>query len=325
MPVETDSWTDLLRQGLQRGDAALLGGVPKTDLHCHALLSAPHETYTRLLGHSLPPPPQVFGSFQAFSAYIATNLLPALTGASAVRTLIRAAFERMAAEGVVYAEMSFDLLVPDFIGMRIEEFAALIDEERQCVAERVTVAPEIGIARGLPIDEVAPRLRAWIATGIWRSIDLYDDENLGTLDDFAPLYRDAADNGLKLKAHAGELCGAAVVRDSVERLDLHAVQHGVRAADDPEVADFLAERGTILHLCPTSNYSLGVCAKLETHPARQLFDHGVKITVNSDDFTLFGASVSDELLNLVKMGFSADDIEQVVRNGLAEIPGPHRR
>src|SRR5262249_6255221 len=150
--------------------------------------------------------------------------------------------------------------------------------------------------------------------------DLYDDETVGVLSDFAPLYRYAAEHGLKLKAHAGELCGAQAVRDSVELLDLHAVQHGIRAADDPHVAAFLAERGTLLHLCPTSNYSLGVCESLETHPARYLFDRGVKITVNSDDYTLFGAGASDELLTLSRMGFSADEIEQVIQNGLAEIP-----
>ncbi len=265
--------------------------------------------------------PKVFGSFQAFAEYIAGNLLPALVSAQAVRTIVRAALERMIADGVVYAEMSFDVLLPEFIGMRIEAFASLLAEEIGRVSDRSRVAPEIGIGRGLPPDEVSRRLKRWVATGVCRSIDLYDDENLGVLTEFAPLYRFAADHGLKLKAHAGELCGPQAVRDSVEVLNLHAVQHGVRAAEDPAVADFLARRGTLLHVCPTSNHALGVCASLDDHPARRLFDHGVKITVNSDDFALFGASVSDEILNLARMGFSAEDIARIVENGLQEIPG----
>lgn len=75
-----------------------------------------------------------------------------------------------------------------------------------------------------------------------------------------------------------------------------------------------------LNLCPTSNYSLGVCEAYEAHPARQLFAQGVTVTVNSDDFALFGANVSDELLRLAQMGFSADEIVQVVENGLAQQP-----
>jgi len=34
--------------------------------------------------------------------------------------------------------------------------------------------------------------------------------------------------------------------------------------------------------------------------------------------------MSDELLNLAKMGFSGDDIERIVENGLAERPAPWR-
>ena len=322
--MHAESWKPILEQALERGDATMLARVPKTDLHCHALLSAPFETYAAILGRPLPPPPRVFGNFRAFANYITANLLPAMPEPGAVRTLVGAALDRLVAEGVVYAEMSFDLLVPEFIGLSAEEFAAIVSAECERVAGRLHLAPEIGIARGLPADEVEPRLRRWIATGVWRSIDLYDDETVGTLSDVAPLYRYAAEHGLKLKAHAGELCGAQAVRDSVELLDLHAVQHGVRAADDPHVVAFLAERGTLLHLCPTSNYSLGLCESLETHPARYLFDQGVKITVNSDDYTLFGAGASDELLTLSRMGFSADEIEQVIQNGLAEIPGTTR-
>lgn len=324
-PVLSNEDTALLSRALAQRDRAALARVPKTDLHCHVLLSAPRDVYEHLLGHSLPPVPKVFSSFSDFGGYIASHLLPAWNGVRAVRRLIRAAFERMAADGVVYAEISFDLLLPEFIGLRAQEYADVVREESERVADRVTIAPEIGISRGLPPDEVAPRLRQWIATGAFRSIDLYDDEHLGELRTFVPLYRLAEENGLKLKAHAGELRGAEIVRESVEALHLHAVQHGVRAAESPPVMSFLAERGTVLHLCPTSNYALGVCAGRGNHPARRLFDEGVRITVNTDDFTLFGAGVSDELLNLYAEGFAAHEIVQITNNGLAEIPAGCRR
>ncbi|HVM96185.1 MAG TPA: hypothetical protein VMT89_07335, partial [Candidatus Acidoferrales bacterium] len=187
------------------------------------------------------------------------------------------------------------------------------------VADRLSVAPEIGIARGLPPAEAERRLRSWLASGVGRSIDLYDDENLGDLRDFAPLYRLAKDHGLRLKAHAGELLGPEAVRNAVDTLELDAVQHGVRAVEDPHVADLLAERGIVLHLCPTSNVALGVVNKVETHPARRLHEHGVRITVNTDDYALFAADVSDELLNLQRMGLDADTIGDIVQIGLEQI------
>jgi hypothetical protein len=211
-------WLPLLERALAEADAGALVAIPKADLHCHGLLSVPLGTYERVRGRSLPPPPRVFGDFERFGAYIIEHLLPALTDGAAVRALVRAAFERLVADGVVYAEMSFDLLLPQ----------------------------------------------------------------------------------------------------AVEALGLTAVHHGVRAAEDPETAAWLAERGVVLHVCPTSNYSLGVCASLESHPARALFEQGVALTVNTDDFTLFGAGACDELLNLARMGFSTGEIARVIENGLAQ-------
>jgi adenosine deaminase len=105
-------------------------------------------------------------------------------------------------------------------------------------------------------------------------------------------------------------------------LGLDAVHHGVRAAEDRATTAWLAKRGTVLHVCPTSNYSLRVCESLAAHPARRLYDEGVALTVNSDDFTLFGAGVCDELLNLTRMGFTAPEIAGLIETGLGEEP-PH--
>jgi adenosine deaminase len=315
--VDVD-WKPALVRALETGDRAALARIPKTDLHCHALLSAPIETYAAVLG-DLPPVPRRFGSFQAFAGWVAAHLLPALPDPGVVRRVLRAALDRMVADGVVYAEMSFDLIVPDFLQMPVEEFAAMVQEEAARVAAHLRLAPEIGISRGLPPEQAMPRLRAWIATGVFRSLDLYD-ENLSRLEDFVPLYRLAGEHGLRLKAHAGEMCGPEGVRRAVELLGLQAVQHGVRAVEDPSVVDFLARRQTILNVCPTSNWSLGVYETLEHHPAPRLAAAGVRLTANSDDFTLFGAEVSDELVNLVHMGIAPAEVARMVETGLGHIP-----
>ncbi len=314
------AWREALRDAIRANDRAGLRRVPKTDLHCHGLLSAPDATYAELLGRPLPPRPLVFGSFAAFSNYITSNLLPVMTGPASVRQVLRGGLDRLVEDGVVYAEVSFDVLVPDFIGIRCEAFSELVAEEAERVRDRLHLSADIGISRVVPPDEAEWRAKMWMATGVFRGIDLYDDETAGVTQDFAPLYRLAADKGLKRKAHAGEMCGAAGVRESVEALELDAVQHGVRAAEDPSVVDLLAERGVTLNICPTSNLALGVCASYEAHPARELVARGVRITVNSDDYALFGADVCDELLNLVRMGFDLDQIEAAVATGLAQIP-----
>jgi len=313
-------WLPTLESALAAGDVGALASIPKTDLHCHGLLSAPPAVYEQVIGHALVPPPRRFADFDDFSRYIVEHLWPALRELRGVRALTRGAFERLIADGVVYAEMSFDLLLPQALGLSAAQFAAVLGEEVDRVADRVTIAPEIGVNRALPADAVLPLAQDWIDTGVYRSIDLYGDERLGDATAFAPVYELAAARGLKRKAHAGELGDAASVRTALEVLGLQAIHHGVRAAEDPDVMALLAARGTVLHVCPTSNVALGICDSFDAHPVRDLLAAGVAVTVNTDDFTIFGASVCDEILTLSRMGLAADAIAAIIERGLAEAP-----
>ena len=48
----------------------------------------------------------------------------------------------------------------------------------------------------------------------------------------------------------------------------------------------------------------------KTHPIRILFDHGVKVTINTDDALVFGDGISEQYLKLYRAGvFSRDELE----------------
>src|SRR5258705_7940652 len=97
------AWFPQLERALAAGDRDALVAIPKTDLHCHGLLSAPLATFEAVRARALPPPPKLFGDFDDFTVYIIEHLFPALSDPSAVRAIIRGSFERLAADGVVYA------------------------------------------------------------------------------------------------------------------------------------------------------------------------------------------------------------------------------
>jgi len=100
-------------------------------------------------------------------------------------------------------------------------------------------------------------------------------------------------------------------------LELDAVQHGIAAASSEEVMKWLADRKIPLNICPTSNVVLERVRSIDTHPARMLFDRGVKITINTDDITLFNQSVSEEFLLLYAENlFSARELDEIRQTGL---------
>lgn len=57
---------------------------------------------------------------------------------------------------------------------------------------------------------------------------------------------------------------------------------------------------------------LGAVSSLVSHPVRVLVDHGVDVTLNTDDPMSFGQSVSQEYLNLYDAGvFSSDELDAI--------------
>jgi adenosine deaminase len=287
-----------------------LRALPKADLHCHALLNCPLSTYEKVLGYKLPPPPR-FRDFGEFGGYLATNLFPAICSLDSIRTLMRAGLERMADEGVVYVEASIDLLLPTHIHASPQAVIDVVAEERDRIAGRLRFAPEIGINRRMPTDRLWPLFVTYLDSGVFCSIDLYDDERAGDLREFQRFFRLARERGLARKAHAGETCGPERMRETLEILEVDAIQHGVAAVQDPRLLEELARRGTQLNLGIASNIALGVADSYENHPIRALLAAGVTIALGTDDFTIFGANLCDEILRLRRSGMRLRDLAKL--------------
>ena len=70
--------------------------------------------------------------------------------------------------------------------------------------------------------------------------------------------------------------------------------------------------------CPISNLKLQVkgIREMSDHPIRQLFDAGVRCTINSDDPFMFGNSLSEEYYALaMDLDFTQQELTQIAANG----------
>ena len=288
-----------------------LTGLAKADVHCHALLNCHLSAYEQVLGYKLPLPPPRFRDFGEFGGYLAANLFPATRTLAGMRALVRAGLERMADEGVVYAEASMDLLLPLHVQVSPQAVIEIVAEERDRIAPRLRFAPEIGINRRVPPERLWPSFVAHVESGVFCGIDLYDDESSGDLREIQRFYRFARERGLALKAHAGEICGPERVRETLEVLDVDAIQHGIAAAGDPRLMEELARRGTQLNLALASNIVLGVAGGYENHPIHSLLAAGVNVALGTDDFALFGAGLCDEIRRLRRAGMPLAELAKI--------------
>jgi len=79
----------------------------------------------------------------------------------------------------------------------------------------------------------------------------------------------------------------------------------------------LAERGIPLGICPTSDLSLGVYPSMDAHPIERLRAAGVRVSVNTDDPVLLGASlVGEYALCAEAFGWSDDVLRAVARTSI---------
>lgn len=143
------------------------------------------------------------------------------------------------------------------------------------------------------------------------------NESMFSQETFYPAFKVAADGGLGCTTHAGEVEGPQSVWDAIDRLPVTRIGHGVRSIEDPKLVETLAERGIVLEVCPGSNIALSVYPDYASHPLRQLYDRGVKVTLGSDDPPFFHTCLADEYQRAQDdFGFSDDELNGITRTAL---------
>jgi len=144
--------------------------------------------------------------------------------------------------------------------------------------------------------------------------------------EFRPVYERAAEHGLHLLMHAGEVGGPEKIREAVELLRVERIGHGIAAAQDPALMDLLADRRIPLEVCPQSNLCTGALEKhlrarnaigdsqratIEQHPLPQLLRHGIPIVLSTDDPAMFHTTLLAEYENAAHMGLSENELLQL--------------
>jgi adenosine deaminase/aminodeoxyfutalosine deaminase len=160
--------------------------------------------------------------------------------------------------------------------------------------------------------DLAARLRDRNVVGV----GIGGDETRGPAEWFRDLYKKAADNGLRLTAHAGETTGPESVWGALN-IGAERIGHGLSAARDPELLEVMAQKQVPVEICITSNLRTGACTELQEHPVRKFFDNGLMITLNTDDPAMFQTSLNKEYeIARQEFEFSDEQLRELARNSI---------
>ena len=232
--------------------------------------------------------------------------------------LTLAYFQRARSDNVRHAEIFFD---PQAHTSRGLSFATVING---ITRGQQDAAAQLGVTSKLILCFLRD-LSADAAKATFEEALVYRDQFVGVgLDSaevghppskFADVFDQAKNEGFLVVAHAGEEGPAAYVREAIDVLGVHRIDHGNRALDDPDLVSDLAEAGTALTVCPLSNLKLGVVDDLRSHPLADMLNQGLLVTVNSDDPAYFGGYVNANYRALRDaLGLKDESLVELARN-----------
>ena len=229
---------------------------------------------------------------------------------------------RCAREDTIYVEMFSS---PDHaaeVGMsykdHLDGIAAGIDDARKDFGIEgriiVTCVRHFGADRALAVANlVASNPHPYVV-----GFGMGGDESRFHPADFAPAFHLAKKAGYQTTNHAGEFAGPESIRATLGTLPISRIGHGVRAIEDDDLLEELADRRIPLELCPGSNVATGLYESREKHPFRRFMDAGRVVTLNSDDPPYFATSIGREYEQAVKnYGLSETALKNITRNAIS--------
>ncbi len=149
--------------------------------------------------------------------------------------------------------------------------------------------------------------------------DLAGSESHFPMSGYRTLFGTARTLGIPFTIHAGEAAGVESMQQAVE-FGARRIGHGIRAYNDAATRALLIERGVCLEFCPTSNLQTqavsGVTA-MHQYPIRPFLDDSVSVCINTDNMTVSGTTLSQEIQQLHDAGvITADDARKMVYNAV---------
>lgn len=229
----------------------------------------------------------------------------------------RRLFEKLAREGVCYAEVTLSagvvLWKKQDLSAVFDALAAEAAQSPVSVRWILDAVRQWGAEAAEPVFDFAASRAGNKPDGVV-AIGLGGFEDQGPALWFRDLFAKARDRGLRLTCHAGETTGPQAVWDALE-IGAERIGHGIRAVDDSRLIEYLRERDVPLEVCITSNVRTGAVANLREHPLRRLFDAGVPMVLATDDPALFGCSLSGEYeMAQQDFGFSKIELGTLAQN-----------
>ena len=272
--------------------------LPKVELHCHLDGSLSQEFIEKRLGRSVKKEElSVSDDCTSLAEYLEKFDMPCqcLKDEEGLEEAGYDVLKSMSREHVCYAEI---------------RFAPLFSETESMSCKRAMEALIKGLERGkqdfnIEYGVIACAMRHIGEEENWRMIraarellgsgvcgaDLAGAEASYPMSQFMNLFENTRKIGMPFTIHAGECGSVDNITDAVN-VGAKRIGHGIAMRGHEDVIRELAEKKIGIEMCPISNLQTKAVSGAEFYPIREFLDHGVRVTVNTDNRTVSNTTMT---------------------------------
>ena len=291
--------------------------LPKVELHCHLDGSLSQEFIEKRLGRSVKKEElSVSDDCTSLAEYLEKFDMPCqcLKDEEGLEEAGYDVLKSMSREHVCYAEI---------------RFAPLFSETESMSCKKAMEALIKGLERGkqdfaIEYGVIACAMRHIGEEENWRMIraarellgsgvcgaDLAGAEASYPMSQFMNLFENTRKIGMPFTIHAGECGSVDNITDAVN-VGAKRIGHGIAMRGHEDVIRELEEKKIGIEMCPISNLQTKAVSGPEFYPIREFLDHGVRVTVNTDNRTVSNTTMTKEL-EFIQKTYGVRD-EEVLR------------
>ena len=223
--------------------------------------------------------------------------------------------ESLLRQGVFYAEIIYSPSIPWIWGRDGREILRhLLKTGARFEEQGLVIRWVLDCVRQFGVEAAwrTARLAAEHRTDGVVALGMGGDELSLPLTEYREVFLWAKAHEIYAHVHAGEIGDPEQVWSALKDLGANRIGHGVQAARDPRLIEYLREHAVGLDVCLTSNLRTRAWAPLSQHPFPLLYRRGVPVTLNTDDPGLFRTSLTEEYLKASRIfGLTARDFQRI--------------
>ena len=295
--------------------------LPKIELHIHLDCSLSYETVKRLRPETTID--DFNNNFKASKScsslkqYIkcADNAISLMQSKESLELVMEDFFNQLIEDNVIYCEIRFAPLLHTEEGLNSREVLNIICNSMNILSK------ESGVITGLILCtlrhyskeqsmETVKLVEEFKGKGVL-GFDIAADEAGYPLDNHIDAFKYAVQNDINCTAHAGEAKGPESIWETIDKLKVKRIGHGVNCMKDPNLVKFLSENNYHLEVCVSSNIKTKTFNKIEDHPISQINKSSISMSINTDGRTISDTDLTNEYkLVSKKFGWSIEEFKK---------------